>query len=1155
MLPVSLMTSLPAQESPRAEDLAEEWGWFPERAGLLAAESWGIKPQWLGKTVVESYQATAQYSALSPVVIAVADRSGSDEIQLPEPGNMPEIPQGFCEIIGEVSDEKLDPVVGAVVEIIGSGKTAETQSDGSFTFPAVASGNLTIEASKLGYSSDTQSATAIPGQKLTIRMMLKKKAADITEEETMLEEETVVGEYQETETGNSMMLNIQATPVVASSINKDDFSKVGASDAASAIGKVSGANIVGGKFAVVRGLADRYVTTQFNGAMISSADPSRKAVQLDIFPTNALQGIDVNKTYHPRLPGDFGGGTIRINSLNIPNERISEFKYKIGTNSNHGNRMLVHPNRGLGFWGDVNQSIPDSLMWNLDAEGKPVSFDAGGNRIVPGNTSNATFRQRQIDAARLQETKAQAHLKNQKALHASSDFMPKEAKPEMSESWSLVHGDRFSLDNGMEVGFIAAFQHATQDQVNPLTSENRLTSPSRSWLEERYSREVDWSFFIGSGVKLNEDHAINMTYFRKRNAADNISHGSKFSIDGDDRFGELAKNNATIATYGASAIYNKEFWTIDPVIRDTDITQISGNHKNDSGTRLNWSLTKSQSSESRPHSSTFQHGMLDFSNPMLATMAAEDSSIIYNPALGQVSLLQYQTFVNDGNGSLDSSRETQSIIEDSTEGSVDLTQFFYFSDDEEDGPKLEWNLGVNSLAKQREQQGRIYLMRTASWERWIARNPPSWWTSSAAAAPYSVGNVLSSTTLKDGSPLPTGFRNLGEYLAAYPSKIADYFNGYGAESTGAVPGTGTGSGRAVYVSPDAPYYVNGSGLEVRNVSSELTLQSFYTASTFHHDLWRFGGGARWEEEIKSYSVAADPLTRLLANDPSRFGSLTTRAFIPSVFSGIDIVPEKSWVNFAWSRTVARPTFHEFLPIESISQDTGIIRRGNPNLLETSIENLDASFDWVFSESLRGTASLFRKRLTGPIVVVQTVDQGQNSNTYVNGDNGLINGLELEMRWKPEQNPFSLSGNYTFIDSTLRYRVKQGLVVTPLETRFPFQPSQIFNLTLGFEPIDSDWSAFLTSNFTDEYPTVLRSEPFAYDVWLKPQLTLDLIVGRKIVFDDFSGKVSFGIKNLLETDQEFEHRGGNTSDTGPLNGLSYSVTSPGRTYSVEFKAEF
>ncbi len=1144
-----VMTSLT-----RAADLAEEWGWLPERAGIVAAESWGIKPQWQGRTLLESYE--FQRNVFTPVVM-IRMAAAEPELlpELPPLTSVPAVPAGFCEIVGEVSDEKLEPVKGAVVEIVGTGKTAETDAKGAFSFAAVAAGNLTLEASKLGYSSDSQTATGMPGQKLSIRMMLRVKAADAASDETTLDEETVVGEYQESESGNGMLLDVQSTPVVASSITNADFGKVGANDAASAIGKVAGANIVGGKFAVVRGLADRYVTTQFNGATISSADPSRKAVQLDIFPTNALQGIDVNKTYHPRLPGDFGGGTIRINTLSIPNERISQFKYKIGTNSNLGERMLVHPNRSLGFWGDVNQAIPDSLMWNLDDQGNPISFDGGGNRIVPGNTTNTTFRQRQIDAAKAQEAAAQEHLTKQKELHASSDFMPKETTPEMSQSWSAVHGDRFLLDNGMEFGFISAFQHATQDQINPLTPENRLTSPARSWIEERFAREVDWSFFLGAGLKINEDHAINATFFRKRIATDNVIHGSKFAIDGDDRFGALAKNDAVLEAYGASAIYNKEFWTIDPVIRDTDIAQIQGNHKNDAGTSLNWSLTKSKSSESRPHSTTFQHGMLDFANPILAEMAAEDPSIVYNPSLGQTAVLQYQTFVNDGNGSLDSSRETQSIIEDSTEGSLNLTQFLYFSDDEEDGPKLEWNLGVNSVAKTREQKGRIYLLRTASWERWIARNPPSWWTSSGAATPFSPANVLNSTKLKDGSPLPEGFKNLGEYLAANPSQIAEYFNGYGAELTGPVPGTGTGSGRAVYVSPDAPYYVNGSGLEVRNVSSDLTLRSFYTASTFHQDAWRLGGGARWEEEVKSYAVAADPLTRLLPTDPSRFGSITTKAFIPSVFSGIDIIPDKSWVNVAWSRTVARPTFHEFLPIESISQDTGIIRRGNPKLLETSIENMDASFDWVFSDQIKGTASVFRKRLANPIVVVQRVDQGQNSNTYVNGDTGLINGVELELQWKPQTSPFSLTGNYTFIDSSLRYEVNQGIVVTPLETRFPFQPSQIFNLTLGYEPIDSEWSVFLTSNFTDEYPTILRSEPSAYDVWIKPQLTLDLIVGREVEFDHFTGKLSFGARNLLGTDQKFEHRGGSITDSGPLNGLSYSAASPGRTYSLEFKAEF
>ena len=45
---------------------------------------------------------------------------------------------------------------------------------------------------------------------------------------------------------------------------------------------------------------------------------------------------------------------------------------------------------------------------------------------------------------------------------------------------------------------------------------------------------------------------------------------------------------------------------------------------------------------------------------------------------------------------------------------------------------------------------------------------------------------------------------------------------------------------------------------------------------------------------------------------------------PSIVGGIDIIPDKSWVNFAWSRTVARPTFHEFLPIESI--DANLVSR-------------------------------------------------------------------------------------------------------------------------------------------------------------------------------------------------------------------------------------
>ncbi|WP_367874483.1 outer membrane beta-barrel protein [Luteolibacter sp. Populi] len=1080
----------------------------------------------------------------------------------PPPGLFGALPMerqiGNGVIIGEVSDSTtLDPIAGAIVDIIGTGRAAESDARGKFRIDGLPQGDFTAEASALNYTPGTLGVSPNPTAPVQLRFSLRKKPVESGTDEYMLDEESVVGEYQESAEAN-LFTDLAVEQTITSSISKEEFTQKNISDAAGAVGKISGANIVGGKFAVVRGLADRYVTTLFNGASISSADPSRKAVQLDIFPTVALQGIDIAKTYDASMPGDFGGGTIKIKSLSIPQERFAEFKYKMTWNSNLGDRMLVHPDRELGAWGDVDKPIPDSYMWNTDALGNPTSFNAGGNRVTPGNSNrNPAQQQAQIDEALRQQALADRAKAGQKALHGSQSFMPKVAKPEEGENLSLVYGDRVELENGGEFGFVTAFQRGQHDEVNSAGQENRLTSPARSWTEESYAREVDWSIYASAGYRPSEDHEFNFTYFRKRIATDEITHGTDFQIAGSDVYGAFAKNDAAIDRYGASAVYNKEFWTIDPIIRDTEILQLSGAHKNDIGTRLGWSLTKSQARESRPHSSTYQTGQLDFTDPRIAAQAALDPNFVYNPSLGKISTLEYQTFVNDGNGSQDSSRETQFIEENSMEASLDLSQSIYFTDEKEDGPRLDLSVGGSKLTKEREQQGRIYLLKTASWERWIARNPPSWWPSDGSIPPFSPGSPLAGNKLPNGDPLPSGYNTLGEYLAKNPDKLLEYFNGYGSENTGRIPGTGSGTTSANYVLPDAPYYVNGSGLEVRNVDSELGLTALYTSATFHGDFWRAGGGARWEEETKSYQIAPDPLTRLEPDDPSRFGSVTTTAFVPSIVAGIDLIPDKSWMNFAWSRTVARPTFHEFLPIESISQDTGIVRRGNPDLTETSIDNLDLSLDYVFNEEFNIRGSLFHKTLTDPIVVVQRVDQGVNSNTYVNGNTGTIDGFELEGNWRQKDGPFSITGNYTFIDSTLEYEVNQGINVTSLETRFPYQPSQILNLTLGWAPEDGNWSAFLTSNFTDEYPTVLRSDPSAYDVWLKPQFTLDLVVARKIDFGLFDGTVTLGFRNLLDGTRDYEYRGGgaNGGGGGEFDGLVYTQESPGRSYSVEFKAVF
>jgi hypothetical protein len=60
-------------------------------------------------------------------------------------------------------------------------------------------------------------------------------------------------------------------------IGTEQISRSGSSDAGAVVTKVAGATVVEGKFAVIRGLSDRYVTTTLNGGEIPSADPYRRA--------------------------------------------------------------------------------------------------------------------------------------------------------------------------------------------------------------------------------------------------------------------------------------------------------------------------------------------------------------------------------------------------------------------------------------------------------------------------------------------------------------------------------------------------------------------------------------------------------------------------------------------------------------------------------------------------------------------------------------------------------------------------------------------------------------------------------------------------------------------------------------------------------------
>ena len=130
----------------------------------------------------------------------------------------------------------------------------------------------------------------------------------------------------------------RATAQVASFLNPEDLARQGDANAALALTRLSGISIVGEKFAYVRGLGDRYSSALLNGAPLPSPEPLRRTVPLDLFPSNALSGATVQKTYSVQYPADFGGGVIDLKTLRQPNENF--FNVKLGTGMNTESTLL-----------------------------------------------------------------------------------------------------------------------------------------------------------------------------------------------------------------------------------------------------------------------------------------------------------------------------------------------------------------------------------------------------------------------------------------------------------------------------------------------------------------------------------------------------------------------------------------------------------------------------------------------------------------------------------------------------------------------------------------------------------------------------------------------------------------------------------------------
>jgi TonB-dependent receptor len=231
---------------------------------------------------------------------------------------------GFGTVRGRIIDDKTGKsVYGAEIQLLKS--SIKSDVDGKFELKAAAgTHNLSISLANYADLNLTDIVVKL-GEVTTIGDV---RLSPVTESMTAVR--ISVKRMQNTE--SALLTSKRMAPNMIDGISAASFKRIGDGDAASAMKRVTGVSIEGGKYIYVRGLGDRYTKTTMNGVDIPGLDPDRNSIQMDLFPTAVIDNIVVAKTFTADMPADFTGGIVDLATKDFPSKKSFNVSFGLGYN-------------------------------------------------------------------------------------------------------------------------------------------------------------------------------------------------------------------------------------------------------------------------------------------------------------------------------------------------------------------------------------------------------------------------------------------------------------------------------------------------------------------------------------------------------------------------------------------------------------------------------------------------------------------------------------------------------------------------------------------------------------------------------------------------------------------------------------------------------
>lgn len=481
------------------------------------------------------------------------------------------------------------PLAGVVVSVRGTTLATQTDAAGRYELKNVPPGEHVLRFSKAGFATAVVTdVRVLPGQTTTVNGNLRPEFYEMEEYEVTAEEFT--------EQTAVLLLERQSATALIEAIGSDRFSRLAVGDAAEIMTKITGVSVVEGKFAVIRGLSDRYNIALLNGADVPSADPYRRAAQLDMFPAEVIDSVVVSKTFTPDLPGGFSGGAMDIRTKSFPEKLIFKMGAGVGYNTQAtGNkRFLTYPG------GSTDWLALDDGTRSLPAELRGVT----GNdleRLLRTATSGS------LSIPFADKTAAAMEMDRLVRSFGSPYMGPYRKAPPPDHDLNFLIGDTVKL-GGVPIGYFAGMNFERDFRFYEGGIRRRYAPRGgaaphlyQDYEDSRATALAQWSALANLAVQPFPNHKLDYTFLYTQNAEDTARKlFGRIESSGEDQFNSERRTHLNVL-----------HWTE----RNLNAHQFRGEHKfpalNDF--QLDWLVSLASTTQDEPDLRYFN--FISYPNP------------------------------------------------------------------------------------------------------------------------------------------------------------------------------------------------------------------------------------------------------------------------------------------------------------------------------------------------------------------------------------------------------------------------------------------------------------------------------------------------------------------------------------------------------------